>query len=268
LVKKLIFGWLMHPVLGRLAHALARVGPLEIAADFVTTRIFSGIPFLEPPRWKASVEQVWDSRAKLNAMLVATGAADEEQALASGAWALENGVLRGLQPDSTWVVLEIGCGIGNLLRPLAPLVKEAHGVDISAEMLRKAEEWLRGIPNVGLHKTDGRLDMFPDGYFDFVFSCLVFIHFPSKPLVYEYFKETARVLKPGGIFRFNVDGRNYMRWRRHRGGTIRGVVFTTEEIRENLERHGFRVQDVTGAGSLDMWVTAVLDRAEPRGPSV
>lgn len=189
--------------------------------------------------------------------MAATGEADEKKAEASALRALETRILKGIHLDDR-CVLEIGCGIGNLLRPLSARAREVHGVDISGEMLKQATERLAGHPNIVVHKTDGRLGMFPDKYFDFVFSTGVFIHFPNKSLVYQYFQEVSRVLKPGGVFRFQVDGRSYLRWRLHKGGTLRGVVFTQRELRENLEKFGFKVQEITGAESLDVWTTAVM----------
>src|SRR5215208_2054844 len=43
--------------------------------------------------------------------------------------------------------LEIGCGPGRLMRPLAKHFGEIHGVDVSDEMIRLARERLRGAPN-------------------------------------------------------------------------------------------------------------------------
>jgi SAM-dependent methyltransferase len=261
--QKIIYHWLT-PFLTKLYKWASRVRPLEMAMDFVMVGVFPniGIPFLESVRTAGSMEQDWDNRARVNALITATGEADENRAEASAIKALQTRILKGVDVDKMSIVLEIGCGIGNLLKPLSSVVKEAHGVDISGEMIKLAKEGLKHCSNVFLHKTDGRLDMFPDSYFDFVFSSGVFIHFPSKPLVYEYFKEAARVLEPDGIFRFHVDGRSYLKWRSHKGGTLRGVVFKPEEIRENLERYGFQVHEMAGLNSLDMWVTATRDKTE------
>ncbi|MDO8717306.1 MAG: class I SAM-dependent methyltransferase [Dehalococcoidales bacterium] len=252
----------LNPILVKLYKVMCRFRPFEMVLDFTAWKLFrnTGIPFLESIHSTGSAELDWDTRAKVDGLITATGQANEEKAGASAIKAVENRILRGLQVDRHFVVLEIGCGIGNLLKPMASQVGEAHGVDISGEMLRLAAERLKGYSNIFLHKTDGSLAMFTDDYFDIVFSSGVFIHFPSKPMVYEYFKEAARVLKPGGIFRFNMDGRNYLRWRRKEGGTLRGVVFDSAEIRENLEKCGFRVQDMSGMNSLDMWATAVLPK--------
>lgn len=69
------------------------------------------------------------------------------------------------------------------------------------------------------------------------------------------------MLKPKSIFRFQVDGRSYFRWRSEKGGTLRGVVFNIVEIKENLESHGFHVAETSGEGSPDLWTTAILGKS-------
>lgn len=241
------------------AYALAtKFRPAEMALDLFFVRWFPnvGIPFLEMVQSTGSMQTDWDNRARLNPLMAATGESDEGRARASAVRRLENRILHELNIDHSSVVLEIGCGIGNLLEPLSAQVREVHGVDISGEMLKLAAERFHGRANVHLHKTDGRLDMLPDNYFDFVFSSGVFIHFPEKSSVYQYFFAVSRVLKPGGIFRFQTDGRSYLRWRMRKGGTVRGVVFTPQEINERLAASGFTFLCTTGVGTLDMWTTA------------
>jgi len=253
----------LNPVLVKSTRALSRVRLFEMALDLCMTKLFPniGIPVLESVRSTGSMEGDWDTRAKVDALIAATAEADEKSTEASAIKALETRILKGVELDGGVAVLEIGCGIGNLLKPLSALAKEVHGVDISGEMLRLATERLRDCSNVFLHKTDGHLEMLQDNHFDLVYSSGVFIHFPSKLLVYEYFKEVVRVLKPGGIFRFHVDGRYYLRWRRRKGGTLRGVVFNPEELRDNLGKFGFRIKEITGSNSLDMWTTAILNES-------
>ena len=105
-------------------------------------------------------------------------------------------------------VLEIGCGTGRLLKVLAPIVLEARGVDISPEMVRIAQEHLRGIGNVFVTQNDGEtLLAFPDATFDFVFSFAVFQHIPTTAQIRSYAREIHRVLKPGGEVKIQFDGR-------------------------------------------------------------
>lgn len=240
---------------------MIRIRSVEMLLDFVAFKLFpnTGIPFLER-RGTGNSERDWDHRASLNPLIAATAFASESEAIASATAGLRSTILPNSDVDPAWKILEIGCGIGNILRSLAPLAGEVHGVDISSQMLKEARERLADTPNVFLHKTDGLLNMFPDNYFDLVFSSGVFIHFPTKEAVYTYFGEVVRVLKPDKTFRFHVDGRNYLRWRRDSAGTLRGVVFSPEEVRENLGKYGFKLRDMTGENSINMWFTAVLHK--------
>lgn len=115
---------------------------------------------------------------------------------ASGLWAV--------LPNSEAVVLEIGCGIGRVTQHLAGLYREVHGIDISSEMVKRGERRLAHLPNVHLHRGNGYdLEPFADESFDLVFSGFTFQHMP-KTFAYNYFLETKRVLRPGGLFRFQV----------------------------------------------------------------
>jgi SAM-dependent methyltransferase len=226
-------------------------------SDFVLCRLFpnTGTPLLEQGG-TGLMEGDWDTRARLNPIMAATGESTEARAVATAHHALEATILRGIGLNDSSVVLEIGCGVGNLLRPLSRMVKEAHGVDISGEMLRRAHELSGGYANVFYHKTSGRLGMFANPRFDFVYSSGVFIHFPEKALVYAYTQEAHRVLKAGGTLRIHIDGRNYLWWRRQKGGTVRGIVFAPKEIVTTLTAQGFTNVSAVGEDSPAMWVTA------------
>src|ERR1035437_1391567 len=83
--------------------------------------------------------------------------------------------------------LEIGCGPGRLMRPLARHFAEIHGVDVSDQMVRLAGERLRRTPNAHAHATSGAdLALFPDENFDFVYSYAVFQHIPSRDVIFNY----------------------------------------------------------------------------------
>jgi SAM-dependent methyltransferase len=104
-----------------------------------------------------------------------------------------------LGPEKT--VLQIGCGIGRFELALAPRVREAHGIDVSAEMIKVAERRCEALPNVFLARTSGQdLSLFADATFDLVYAVNSFPYIvQSGPaLVARHFEESRRVLKPGG----------------------------------------------------------------------
>jgi SAM-dependent methyltransferase len=193
----------------------------------------------------------WERRARENApFYICTTAAESAEAFAaSGEKDLAEQVLDGLAVSRDWAVLEIGCGIGRLLKPLSKRVRRAVGVDLSEEMVRRGREYCADRPNVELRRTDGGLEGLADGEFDFVFSHIVFQHLPRKAYVDRYFREAARVLRPGGVLRVQVDGRSRQFFRRVVADSWSGVVFSARELGRRLERAGFTVVELRGAGT-------------------
>lgn len=98
-------------------------------------------------------------------------------------------------------VLEIGCGIGRFQAALAPLVGEAHGLDISPGMIAAARRRCAGLPNVHLELGSGRdLALYPDERFDLVLAVdsFPYLHAAGPEIVETHVREAARVLRPGG----------------------------------------------------------------------
>jgi SAM-dependent methyltransferase len=201
----------------------------------------------------------WERRARENApFYVCTTAAESPASFAaSGERDLEENVLDGLAVSPRWSVLEIGCGMGRLVKPLSEQVARVVGVDLSEEMLRLARDYCADRSNVELARTDGRLDFLADDSFDFVFSHIVFQHLPRKAYAEVYFREAFRVLVPGGIFRVQVDGRSRQVFRRWIADSWSGVVYSGRELRHRLERLGFRVTELRGEGTQYLRATAV-----------
>ena len=102
-----------------------------------------------------------------------------------------------LQPGHR--VLDVGCGTGDFLRLVAPLVSpgDAVGVDLSETMIDEARGRQRGgAGNVSFQLGDAELLAFEDSSFDRVLATQVFLHLPKPPVALG---EIARVLAPGGL---------------------------------------------------------------------
>lgn len=186
--------------------------------------------------------QDWDSRARRNARWYIYWDAwkTEEEFDAAGEVDVQDVVLKGLLVEAGARALEIGCGIGRLVKPMSRRVAEIHGVDISVEMVDQGRERLKGLDNVHLQACDGTLSAYPAESFDLCYSIAVFRHLPDKRFVLTYLAEAARVLKSGGILRFEVWATGGIDRRAH-GGTLIGVTFEEAEMRGELERLAFEV---------------------------
>jgi len=202
------------------------------------------------------MREEWDRRAGEDARFyIASGSAESDEAFrASGERELTDVVLDGIALDPSAEALEIGCGVGRLLVPLAKRVAVAHGVDISPVMIEKSAAFCREAPNVRTAVTDGTLSVLPEASLDFVFSFIVFQHIPSREPIRRYVEEAARILRPGGLFRFQVDGR--WRGREERAATTYdGVKFSPPEVRALLSGTPFEIADEWGAETHYHWVT-------------
>jgi SAM-dependent methyltransferase len=199
----------------------------------------------------------WDRRATEDHKLhIATGHAGSEQDfLASGLQDLEGVVLDGVVLSRSAEALEIGCGVGRLLLPLALRIRAAHGVDISPVMVAKSKAYTAGTPNVGTALTDGSLSAFADSSLDFVFSFIVFQHIPDRTPIRRYVEETARVLKSGGAFRFQLDGRWWWKHGERGPDTYNGVKFSSSDARALLAGTPLAIVDEWGAEGHYYWIT-------------
>jgi SAM-dependent methyltransferase len=121
--------------------------------------------------------------------------------------------LGGLQPGGR--VLDIGCGIGRMARPLAGYLDAGgsyDGFDIHAEGIAWCEPRYRDLVNFRFQLADIRNALYnpggsvtaseyrfpyPDGAFDLVFATSVFTHLVAGDALH-YLDEVARVLAPGG----------------------------------------------------------------------
>lgn len=193
-------------------------------------------------------------------------------------------LLQGIPIRSDWACLEIGCGIGRLLAPIAARCRRVIGVDISPKMIEHAKRYLRDVPGAELYVNDGcTLPGVADESIDWVYSHLAFQHITRRDVVERYMAEIARVLKPGGYCRIQCwreaplpvleRMKNVIRpilgrpryhgprqWLWAPGRTVRfgGATHHPRDWRRTLRRHGLRViATQTGLGhDYWMWTTS------------
>lgn len=163
-------------------------------------------------QWLAAIRRDWDTRARDNARAYINwpDVADEEGAFfASGREDYAKYVtpfLQKMQFDpSGKTALEIGCGIGRIARRMVEDFRSYIGVDVSPEMVCKASSYELSRATFRV-VSGGDLSGIADSSVDFVFSFALFQHVPDKEAIFNYFAETERVLRPGGIFRLHMKG--------------------------------------------------------------
>jgi ubiquinone/menaquinone biosynthesis C-methylase UbiE len=143
----------------------------------------------------------WERSAKVDAIRAISDQGDEESFEVSGR--TDAGALAALlSPGSS--VLEIGCGMGRVMRHLAAACGRLHGIDISEAMVARGRERLAHLPNVSFEVGNGYdLAPFESGSLDLVYSLYALQHMP-KTTAYNYLAESARVLRPEGLLRIQV----------------------------------------------------------------
>lgn len=205
----------------------------------------------------------WDARARENARhYVQTAETNwtDEGFFASGEQTVREEILtdminicQGLEPKQMRV-LEIGCGAGRVTRALAGLFGEVHAVDVSGEMVKQARAALADRPNAHVYQNNGTdLAVIPaDAPFHFAFSSIVFQHIPSREVIENYVREVSRLLAPGRLFKFQVQGDATMQT--SPDDTWLGVPFSDAQAVAMAERCGFEPRHRHGAGEQYFWL--------------
>ena len=224
----------------------------------------------------------WDQRARENARYYVVTGQDrwsDQEFYESGHVTLEEDILndlanicQGVDPKDMRV-LEIGCGAGRVTRALAGLFGQVYAVDISRRMVRQARRAVEGFPNVRVFRNNGmdlravrehwwnRFGLGAKPKMDFAFSCMVFQHIPSHAIIESYVREVCRLLRPGALFKFQVQGSSLAET--NPDDTWVGVSFSEREAREMAERCGCELRYQRGAGSQYYWLW-YFKKPEPR----
>lgn len=233
----------------------------------------------------AALREAWDRRARENARhYVATGQRDwtDEDFYRSGECTAEGFILSDMEnicqgrDPRAMRVLEIGCGAGRVTRALAHVFGEVHAVDLSAEMVRLAQEAVANCPNAHVYQNNGMdLSVVRAAEFDFAFSTIVFQHIPSRGIIESYLREVHRLLRPGALFKLEVLGgappksgalrrlasaclHTVLRGRRWQPPPVDrtwfGWMVSSEDARRLAEQTGYELRYEDGADKQNYWL--------------
>jgi SAM-dependent methyltransferase len=108
---------------------------------------------------------------------------------------------------SKMTALEYGCGVGRNIILFKDMFKKIDGIDISEDVIKKA---IINLDHHGMSKeyyslyvTDGSTIKITDKY-DLVFSVICLQHICCHSIRIQIMSEIYKVLKPGGIFTFQM----------------------------------------------------------------
>ncbi len=148
-------------------------------------------------------------------------------------------IVRRLFPSGVPRYLDFACGTGRILGAIAPMAREAVGIDISPSMLAEAT---RRVPAARLVRGDLTRDALSLGAFDLA-SAFRFFGNAQQQLREDVLRAIREVLTPRGYLLLN----------NHRNpralstliGRLRGVPITVDltnaKFRRTLEKTGFEI---------------------------
>lgn len=139
-------------------------------------------------------------------------------------------------------ILEIGCGIGRYVLPLACRFQKVHGVDISESIIEEAKRYCASVPNIELSVNDGcTLGGLEDGMFDYVLCTGVLQHIPHFEVILNYLHEAIRVLKVDGVLLFT-----FQAWQTEDIGKGRcGARITAQKLNDGMAEMPYEILELS-----------------------
>jgi spore maturation protein CgeB len=193
------------------------------------------------------------------------GHLDDVQIWKSGAQDFAN-VVEGMTGTSSWTALEIGCGVGRLLKSASSHFAKVIGLDVSRLAVDKARELLGPNPSIELVVGSGvSLEPVEASSVDFVWSFGALACMPV-PVIAAYLCEIKRVLRPSGFARLQVYLGQELTV--HESDTLHLRSFTRENFSTAVALAGLQVtrcdeQAIDDDGSAELGVVNCLVSITP-----
>jgi SAM-dependent methyltransferase len=215
----------------------------------------------------------WERRARENArhyVLTGQQSWSDDDFYQAGEVTMQEDILNDLdnicqgKDPKEMIVLEIGCGAGRVTRAFANFFGSVYAVDISPEMVAQARRAVASFPHAHVLRNNGKDLRVVGGHWwnrfgigcapqlDFAFSMMVFQHIPSREIIESYVREVHRLLRPGGLFKFQVQGSPNVHIRPD--DTWVGASFNEKAARQMAARCGFDMRYQSGAGDQYYWL--------------
>lgn len=152
----------------------------------------------------AQMRSDWDRRVAHDYRFwMSDGYQSDEEMWASGRRDFEI-LMRGLAAHKPQSFLEIGCGVGRLLKPALEVFGRVIGIDVSEQAIQKAGQLLGSSDALSLIAGNGfDLQPLPDEGVDVAVSFAAISSIPTD-VAANYLCEINRVLKPGGHARLHM----------------------------------------------------------------
>lgn len=149
-------------------------------------------------------------------------------------------IAEGVTGGSSCVALEIGCGVGRMMKAAAERFGRVVGIDVSRLAIDKARELIGPTAKMDLVVGSG-LDLSPveSQSVDFVWSYASLACMPV-PVIANYLVEMKRVLKPSGVARVQVYLGQEMLV--HERDTLHLRSFTPENFVKAANLAGFEIR--------------------------
>lgn len=215
----------------------------------------------------------WDRRARENArhyVLTGQDSWSDEEFYQAGEITMQEDIFNDLEnicqgkDPKQMSVIEIGCGAGRVTRAFARFFGTVYAFDISAEMASQARRAVAEFPGARVYCNNGKdlralyplwrrwMGLKPAVLADFAFSTMVFQHIPSRGIVENYVREVFELLRPGGLFKFQVQGSPDLGL--SEGDTWVGASFSEQDARAMAKRCGFEMRYQAGEGDQYYWL--------------